>query len=74
MREDLAECFLNVVLTMIPNSLMFTEDTSNKDRLGKFHHTQPIYLNLDLIKIFSKIKIFKVSVLTFIFQQKCDFI
>lgn len=30
-REDLAECFLNVVLTVIPDSLIFPEDISNKN-------------------------------------------
>lgn len=69
MRENPAEYFLNVVIILISDSLMFPEDVSNKNWLGKFRHTQP-NPNLDLIKLFSKIEVFKVSVLKFTFQQK----
>lgn len=53
-REDLAEYCLNVISTVIPDSLLFPEDIRNKNCLGECHHTQRINLILDLIKLFSK--------------------
>lgn len=66
-RENLAEYCLNVISTVIPDSLLFPEDIRNKNCLGECHHTQRINLILDLIKLFSKNRDFehlKIHLLT----------